>query len=489
MQIKLPDFNLAKLLVVGDVMLDRYWYGAASRISPEAPVPIVRVQQNEERPGGAGNVALNVTALGASVSLLGLCGQDEDGRTLQQKLHAAGVNSHLLMLDNLATTTKLRVLSQRQQLIRLDFEEPITQVDNDALMQGFIQHLPNTNMVILSDYGKGALRCHCASEFIELARKAKVPVLVDPKGLDFSIYHGATVLTPNRKEFEAIVGSCRDDHEIAEKGFNLMRELELSALVVTRGEQGMTLIRAHEPAMHFPAQTREVCDVTGAGDTVIAVLATSLAAQLAADSSLQIADALPMATVLANLAAGIVVAKLGAANVTPPELRRAGMQEQVTGKGIMTEEQLLLAIEDARHHGERVVMTNGCFDILHAGHVNFLQEAKTLGDRLIVAVNDDASIARLKGPGRPINSLARRMAVLAALSAVDWVVAFSDDTPTRLIRELQPDLLVKGGEYTLEQIVDADVVKAYGGEVKIVGVKEHSTTAIVEQIKEQAVAN
>jgi D-beta-D-heptose 7-phosphate kinase / D-beta-D-heptose 1-phosphate adenosyltransferase len=436
----------------------------------------VHIQKEEDRPGGAGNVALNIAALGGQATLLGISGDDDAATTLENKLQAANVNAHLYKIAGIPTTTKLRILSSQfhQQLIRLDFETSLPDFDSVALCAEFKARLPDTDAVLLSDYAKGTLRC--APELIALARKANIPVLVDPKGTDFSLYRGATLLTPNRKEFEAVVGICRDEQELISKGLQLIQDLDLSALLVTCGEQGMTLLQPNQPEKHLPALEREVYDVTGAGDTVIAVLASCMAA----------GESLPMATVLANIAASIVVGKIGAATVSLPELRHAAYQEQSAGRGIFTvEEQLLMAVQDAKAHGERIVMTNGCFDILHAGHVTYLEQAKKLGNRLIVAVNDDASVARLKGAERPINPLARRMTVLAGLSAVDWVIGFPDDTPERLLAALNPDLLVKGGDYTIDEVVGAEIVLKNGGEVKVLGVEQGlSTTGIIDKINQ-----
>ena len=329
-------------------------------------------------------------------------------------------------------------------------------------------------MLILSDYGKGAVANHQA--LIQAAKQQGVAVLVVPKGTDFSIYQGATLLTPNLAEFEAIVGPCQDEHQLVAKGAELMQALDLEALLVTRGEQGMTLLRPQLPALHLPAKAREVFDVTGAGDTVISTLAAALAAD----------ESLPKAMVLANIAAGIVVAKLGTATVSAPELRRALQRENGAGRGVLSLQQLQAAVEDAKAQGEKVVFTNGCFDILHAGHVTYLEQARAQGDRLVVAINGDASVTRLKGPGRPINAVDRRMAVLAGLGAVDWVVSFNEDTPENLLRLLKPDVLVKGGDYAVDQVVGAEIVRANGGEVKVLGLVENSsTTAIVEKIRSE----
>lgn len=472
MKIQIPSFASAQVLVVGDVMLDRYWHGATSRISPEAPVPVVHVGESEERPGGAGNVALNIAALGAHPQVLGITGQDEAADSLQRCLEGAGVECRFARLAGVPTVTKLRVISRHQQLIRLDFEDGFAALEADPLLADFGAQLATTGVVVLSDYGKGTLRS--IQDFIRQGRAAGKAVLVDPKGQDFNRYRGATLITPNLAEFEAVVGHCANEAELVDKGMALIQDCDLDALLVTRGEQGMTLLAAGQPELHLPAQAREVFDVTGAGDTVISVLAAALAA----------GERLPVATALANIAAGIVVAKLGTAAVSVPELRRALQAGQEAGCGVMTEAQLLIAVEDARAHGEGIVMTNGCFDILHAGHVSYLAEAKRRGDRLIVAVNEDASVARLKGEGRPVNGVERRMAVLAALESVDWVVPFSEDTPERLICSVLPDLLVKGGDYRPEQIAGHDCVTANGGEVVVLGFEDGcSTSEIIEAIR------
>ncbi|MEL7936837.1 bifunctional D-glycero-beta-D-manno-heptose-7-phosphate kinase/D-glycero-beta-D-manno-heptose 1-phosphate adenylyltransferase HldE [Pseudomonas delhiensis] len=473
MKLTMPRFDQAPVLVVGDVMLDRYWHGATSRISPEAPVPVVRVEQHEDRPGGAANVALNLAALGAPAFLVGVTGEDEAAASLADSLGAVGVTTRFQRIAGQPTIVKLRVMSRHQQLLRVDFEEPF-RTDAQALARETEALLDQVRVLVLSDYGKGALKNHQA--LIQAARKRNIPVLADPKGKDFSIYRGASLITPNLSEFEAIVGRCQDENELVAKGLKLLGDLELGALLVTRGEHGMTLLRPGHPALHLPARAREVFDVTGAGDTVISTLAGALAA----------GEDLPQAVALANLAAGIVVGKLGTAAISAPELRRAVQREQGSERGVLGLEQLLLAIEDARAHGEKIVFTNGCFDILHAGHVSYLEQARAQGDRLIVAVNDDASVGRLKGPGRPINSVDRRMAVLAGLGAVDWVVSFSEDTPERLLAQVRPDVLVKGGDYSVDQVVGADIVAGYGGEVRVLGlVPNSSTTAIVEKIRQK----
>jgi D-beta-D-heptose 7-phosphate kinase / D-beta-D-heptose 1-phosphate adenosyltransferase len=476
MKLEMPPFEQARVLVLGDIMLDRYWEGGTSRISPEAPVPVVKVDQITDRPGGAGNVALNIAALGAGARLGGYTGDDEMADSLQDMLAGAGVECAFTRVAELPTITKLRIISRHQQLIRLDFEEADLVSGGAPLADTLGEKLQHCDALVLSDYAKGALAD--PAPLIRAAREANVPVLVDPKGTDFGRYRGATLMTPNLHEFEAVVGHCPTENELVARGEALMRELELSALLVTRGEHGMTLLRPGEEELHLPARAREVFDVTGAGDTVIAVLAAAVAAG---------AD-FPQAVGLANIAASIVVGKLGTAAVSAPELRRAVQQEQGSERGAVSLEQLQIAVADARSQGEKVVFTNGCFDIIHAGHVTYLEQARQQGDRLIVAVNSDDSVRRLKGKGRPINPQDRRMAVLAGLESVDWVLCFDDDTPRPLLQALRPDVLVKGGDYAgKEEVVGWEIVEGYGGEVTVLGVVENlSTTAIVEKIQEDS---
>ena len=473
MKLVMPRFDQARVLVLGDIMLDRYWHGGTSRISPEAPVPVVRVEQIKDRPGGAGNVALNIAALGSGSTLLGYTGDDEMADALQDMLQGAGVECAFQRLPGQPTITKLRVISRHQQLLRLDFEQDGLTESGAGLADGFGAHLGDCGAVVLSGYAKGALAD--PGELIRQARAAGVPVLVDPKGSDFSRYRGATLMTPNLQEFETIVGACTSEQQLVERGETLMRDLGLEALLVTRGEHGMTLLRPGTEELHLPARAREVFDVTGAGDTVIAVLAASLAG----------GASLEQAVGLANIAASIVVGKLGTAAVSAPELRRAIQSEQGSERGVVSREQLAIAVADARSHGERVVFTNGCFDIIHAGHVTYLEQARQQGDRLVVAVNDDDSVRRLKGSGRPINPVDRRMAVLSGLEAVDWVVSFHEDTPIPLLETLKPDVLVKGGDYGDKTgVVGWEVVEGYGSEVRVLSLVENvSTTDILRRMQ------
>ncbi len=472
MAVDLPGFEQARILVVGDVMLDRYWHGGTHRISPEAPVPVVHVGRSEERPGGAGNVALNIAVLGGQVTLLGLVGDDEPGRTLNELLAGAGIDCRLERQRQLPTITKLRVISRHQQLIRMDFEDGFPGVDSSRLLAEFEKQLAAHDLVVLSDYGKGTLRNIGA--YIQRARAAGKPVLIDPKRRDFTLYRGATLLTPNLQEFEAVAGPCADDETLVERGQALLRQHALEALLITRGERGMTLLQRQAEPRHLPTHAREVFDVTGAGDTVISVLAAGLAAGLPLES----------ATQLSNLAAGVVVGKLGTASVTVDELKWALNEHRVVHRGVVTEAELADAVAACRARGERIVFTNGCFDILHAGHVTYLEQASRMGDRLIVAVNVDETVRALKGADRPVNTLARRMTVLAALACVDWVVPFAEETPERLICELLPDYLIKGGDNHPDEIPGARCVRAAGGEVLVMGyVDDCSTTGLISEIR------
>lgn len=472
MEVTLPDFGNAKILVVGDVMLDRYWSGDSSRISPEAPVPIVKVANVEDRPGGAANVALNIAALGANAKLLGLTGEDEAAQALRGKMTAVNVECDFLQLPDYPTITKLRVLSRSQQVIRLDFEEDVAAVNTQPLVTKTLDSLAEYPVMIVSDYNKGALVK--VQQMIQAAKQQGVPVFIDPKGCDFERYRGATLLTPNLSEFESVVGHCKTEQELVEKGHQLIAEYDLEALLVTRSEKGMTLIRTGQEEFHLPALAQEVYDVTGAGDTVISVLATAVAA----------GSSLEQACALANAAASVVVAKIGTSTVSPIELANSVYGSHESGFGVLTEDQLKIAVQSAKLRGEDIVMTNGCFDIIHAGHVSYLNSARKLGQRLIVAVNSDASVRGLKGEGRPVNQCDRRMTVLSALGAVDWVVEFTEDTPERLISELLPDVLVKGGDYKVEEIAGHKQVLANGGKVKILQFEDGcSTTAIIDAIK------
>ncbi len=473
MTLSIPDFSSTRVVVAGDVMLDRYLFGSTGRISPEAPVPVVHVQQTDDRPGGAANVAVNLAALGVSTRLVGVVGRDEAARSLAAILGGRGIQCTFAEAEDRPTITKTRVQSRGQQLIRLDEEKAIA-MPGDAVAAALAGTLDGAGAVILSDYGKGALAE--VQTMIRSCRDAGVPVLVDPKGTDFGKYRGASLITPNQSEFEAVAGAAVSDDDLVARARALMRELELEALLVTRSEKGMLLVEGDAEPLFLSTQAREVYDVTGAGDTVIATLAAALAS----------GQALSSAAALANLAAGLVVRKIGVAAVTPGELSAALHQRGQGGRGLVDLDMLLALVAESRGRNERIVMTNGCFDVLHAGHVAYLEEAKSLGDRLVVAVNDDDSVRRLKGETRPVNGLADRMLVLAGLAAVDWVVPFSEDTPARLIEEVLPDVLVKGGDYAPDEIVGAREVLQNGGEVRVLAFREgQSSSRIIDRLRDE----
>ena len=458
------------MAVVGDVMLDRYWVGSAGRISPEAPVPVLRVTGRDDRIGGAGNVAANVVAAGGQAALCAVVGDDDDGRALEALCARAGIVTRFQRSTG-ATTVKLRMLAQHQQLLRVDFETTLLPSVAAELQAGAAEALDGVGAVVLSDYAKGVL--HEPGPWIQAARQAGAAVVVDPKSRDFSRYAGADVLTPNLGEFEAAAGRTpSSESELGELALGICRRHQIGALLITRGEQGMTLVQPDRPVFHLPAQAREVFDVTGAGDTVCALLACGLAAGLDIET----------AVTLANIGAGISVGKLGTSVVTLEEIAGAlsAAARPTAGGESLASSEALAAVRAAQAAGQKVVMTNGCFDLLHPGHVRYLAAAAALGDRLLVAVNSDASVQRLKGPGRPVNPLESRMEVLAGLRAVDWVVPFEDDTPLELIRLLAPDVLVKGGDYSLETIVGAQETLARGGQVEVLPFHEgHSSTAMI----------
>lgn len=466
---QLPSLSGVRVLVVGDVMLDRYWSGSAGRVSAEAPVPVVAIEHTEERPGGAANVALNVASLGARCTLVGVVGDDDAGRSLTTRLEAAGVTCDLVVASGWSTIIKLRVLSRKQQLLRADFESPVPEAAAREAARRADKHAHTVQAMVLQDYDKGTLL-----EPRTLIAGAPVPAIVDPKNKPFAAYEGADLVKPNAAELAAAGGVWADESDLVATARRLCLEARLGGAVVTRGAQGMTVVAPEGGHQHLPAMPVDVFDVTGAGDTAAAALGITRALGLPVMDCARIA----------NAAAGLAVAKSGTAVVSGPELARALAAELHPGRGVMSAARLEDAVRLARAAGERVVFTNGCFDILHAGHVAYLEEASRLGDRLVVAVNGDESVRRLKGPGRPVNPLEQRMRVLAGLAVVDWVTTFAEDTPERLLAALAPDMLVKGGDYALDEVVGADIVRAAGGEVRVLSrVDDCSTSAIIERLQ------
>ena len=471
---KLSD---VKILVVGDVMLDRYWHGDTARISPEAPVPVVRVSDFEDKAGGAANVAKNIVHLGAQASLLGIIGEDDNGQSLQASLEKEGISSLLVKQNQAPTITKIRILSRSQQVVRLDIEQSFSQQHADLLSAEFERLIEQFEMVLFSDYNKGSLAN--IGGMIDVAKKAGKTVLVDPKSKDLAIYAGADYVTPNLTEYQAAGGVSGDEEQIAQSAKKIISDCSIGAMLLTRSEQGMSLITATEK-FDYPAQTLEVADVTGAGDTVIATLAVMLGTQMPASQAVEVA----------NIAAGITVTRLGAATLSPEELSSnlTAYLERTGAHYHPTADEVFERIKQARRRGDKIVFTNGCFDILHAGHVRYLAQAKTRGDKLVVGLNNDDSITRLKGADRPVNSLQERATVLTALAAVDWVIPFGsveeNDTPANLIQQLKPDVLVKGGDYKIEDIAGAEFVLANGGNVEVLEfVNDCSTSKVISKIK------
>jgi D-beta-D-heptose 7-phosphate kinase/D-beta-D-heptose 1-phosphate adenosyltransferase len=466
----------ARVLVLGDVMLDRYVYGSVDRMSPEAPVPVLRQESLRAMVGGAGNVARNAAALGAKVVLIGLVGEDAAGRELAAMLgDEPGISTRLVNDGARPTTVKTRFVAGRQQLLRLDDEAAVPANGHvaAALLAALDAALPAVDIVLLSDYAKGVLGDAVLQRAIAKIHGAGKRLIVDPKSRDFSRYAGADLLTPNRTELAAATGIAgEDDAAVARAARQAMEIARLGAVLATRGERGMTLVVADCEPLHLSAEAREVFDVSGAGDTVIATLAVALA--VGAD--------LGQAARMANTAAGIATGKLGTAVVHPADLLGA-----LQARDVLASEAKVVGLETAlerlqrwRAAGERVAFTNGCFDLIHPGHVSLLSQARGAADRLIVGLNSDASIRRLKGPDRPVQNETARGIVLASMSAVDLVLLFDEDTPIELIRAIRPDVLVKGADYRIDQVVGADVVQSHGGRVMLADLLAgHSTTGTI----------
>ncbi len=465
-------------LVVGDLMLDEYLWGKAERISPEAPVQVVDVLREDMRLGGAGNVANNLAALGCRVTIASVIGEDENGWTLLKAFNRTGIDtSGVLQAADRKTARKTRVIAANQQIVRIDREtrEPLTPLFEGRLVEWLTQNISSFSMVLISDYLKGVLTQTVLTTIITSARKSSIPVLIDPKGADYSRYNGATILTPNRKEAEAAsLIPITDEISLTEAARAIMSQAGLEHLLITRSEQGMSLFSADGDHVHIPTVAREVFDVTGAGDTVLAVLGCGVAGGLGIAESAR----------LANVAAGIAVAKLGTSVVTPSEIIDAvSLAHRDTDSKIKNRDVLASILERERAKGRQVVFTNGCFDLLHAGHVKYLQAARRLGDILVMGLNSDTSVRRLKGPRRPLIGEEERAHILAALDCIDYVCLFDEDTPLELITALKPLILVKGGDYTADGVVGKDLVESYGGRVELIPfVDGKSTTSIIEKV-------
>jgi len=454
-------------------MLDRFVYGVAKRLSPEAPVPVVRQTRRQSMPGGAGNVTRNIAALGGKPVLISLIGHDAEGNEL---LDLLGPNAHLVRSTEWRTMVKERIIAQHQQIVRIDDEQPrdVSPLERDGLMAALGQSIQGARAVILSDYGKGVLTSGCCAEALRIASKAGVFSLVDPKGVDYSRYAGASVITPNASELAEATGMpTATDADVQAAARALLARIDVGAIVATRSEKGMMLVPRDGAVVNAPAIAQEVFDVSGAGDTVIATLALSIAAGLT----------LPDAMRFANAAASVVVAKLGTAVCSAAELELALRGSDGTG-GALPREDAARLVHEWQAAGLTVGFANGCFDVLHAGHARMLREARRHCDRLIVALNDDASVTRLKGPTRPVNPLDDRASVIGALGAVDAVTSFSEDTPLELILDLRPDCLFKGDDYKIENVVGAREVASWGGRTVLLNLLPgRSTTGIVERMQ------
>ena len=467
----LPVAPNVHVLVVGDIMLDRYIHGRTDRVSREAPVPVVQVDGSEDRLGGAANVAMNVAALGARCTLVGSIADDAAGQTVSDLLESAGIQADLVVVEGWRTTLKERLVSMQQQLVRMDFEQVLPAEYAEEVAARTARHMAAADVLIIEDYDKGAVAE--PQRIMADAARHDLAVIADPKFKPFSAYCGVTILKPNRPEFEAALGYWPEEQELAAAGCGLARSSGSDAIALTRGGDGLTVFEATGACRHVPAVSVDVYDETGAGDTVAATLGVCTALGWPRNEAAR----------LANVAGGVVCTKFGTAAATTQELNLAARTASAQGQA-PRRRQLTAAVARARRHGERIVFTNGCFDILHAGHVGYLNEARELGDRLIVAVNDDDSVRRLKGDQRPVNRLEQRIRVLEGLASVDWVVPFSEDTPETLIAEIRPDVLVKGGDYAVRDVVGADVVRGYGGDVRVLGwVENCSTTDIVDRIR------
>ncbi len=472
------DFATLRILVVGDVMLDRYIVGEVERISPEAPVPVLRQTGSYDRPGGAANVAMNLAGLGVKAILCGAVGDDANGTTLRSAVRAVGVDTMPMVVCTLPTITKTRVVSRTQQLLRLDVEGrgKFAPDESDAMVHAALQTLPGVHAVILSDYAKGALTDALCRSVIDAARRQGTPVLVDPKTRDFTRYAGATTICPNLQELSAATGvPVHDIDNLLVAAYSLLQPLKIDFLTVTMSERGIRVLQRNGPEVHSAAKAREVFDVSGAGDTVIATLAASLA------GGLRLASALD----LANLAAGIVVAKIGTVPIAAAEIvAQLTRSAAVTSKEkVLPRDRAIARVKEWRDAGETIVFTNGCFDLIHVGHITLLEDCLRFGSKLVVGLNTDASVSRLKGPSRPIVGEAERAKVMAALASVDLVTMFDEPTPLELIRALRPAVLVKGGDYTVETVVGHEDVLAYGGRVEIVPTVEgFSTTNLVQKM-------
>jgi len=475
----IESFSTTRILCVGDVMLDQFIRGTIFRISPEAPVPVLRIKDESIVLGGAGNVVRNLEALGSQATFISVIGKDASGSQIQRLLkNSPKVKAHLIVDEARMTTTKTRFIAGNQQILRTDQEQtiPLNSQSETELLALFKSQIQDHDLIVLSDYAKGLFSHKGLQSLIQEARTHNKPILVDPKGHDYARYKGATLLTPNRQELTHVSRSeVQTQKDLESLACQVINTCDLQAMIVTQGADGMTLVEKSGDIERLPTQALEIFDVSGAGDTVIATLALSIASGASFSEAMH----------LANTAAGLVVAKVGTAIVHPDELIAALHHQEVEAheKKIVSWQMAQEKIQKWKRRGKRVVFTNGCFDLLHPGHVSLLSQAKKAGDRLIIGLNTDSSVQRLKGPTRPIQQETSRAFVLSSLESVDLVVLFEEDTPLELIQALKPDVLVKGADYTVDQVVGAPFVQSYGGEVVLIDLVEgQSTTSMVSRM-------
>lgn len=461
----------SSVLVIGDVILDKYWFGKVDRISPEAPIPIIHKDREEFRLGGAANVAYNLKKIGAKSEIISFIGDDENGNVLKDLLLNKGVKPRLFREKNFKTISKLRVLRNTHQLLRVDEEDENPKLDHDKILSLIKKNIDKYKAIVISDYGKGALSPKLIKDVIKISNRKKIKVLVDPKGSEFYKYKKAFIITPNLSEFEGIVGKTSSIEDRIKKAKLLRKELDLNYLLLTMGKEGMLII-GEKYSQHFKAEAKNVFDVSGAGDTVISVLAAFLSVDFPINESVK----------FSNFAAAIVVGKVGTSSVSMSELKC--LIRDTEDKNLITQKELINIIENERSNKKKIIMTNGCFDILHSGHLAYLKEARSLGDILIVAINSDSSVSRLKGRDRPINTSKDRAKLLNALEFVDYVIEFKEDTPKKLYSYILPDIIVKGGDYSISEIEGALEVKKNGGEVKVLKfIEGYSSSGIISRIK------
>lgn len=494
---KMNLFKKSKILVIGDAMLDKYSFGSTNRISPEAPVPVLKVKKEILKPGGAANVAANLSSLGINTSLIADVGIDDNGKILRKLIKSLKVNLISKINKNIVTTTKTRIISQNQQLIRIDDECDNHKISKNNISKETEKIIKSSDAVIFSDYNKGSLTN--INQLIKIANKHKKPVFIDPKGDDFNCYKNAFAITPNLKEFENIVGPCKDHNEIIKKAKNLSKKLNINSILVTLGSNGMILIQKNNKTEYINAASKkEVFDVTGAGDTVIAVLCAAYLSSKDND--------LYFAAIVSNIAAGEVIKKLGAQSIGGTELTSIvyadiNLEDELEdeyfkkfdklddhNRVIKNEIELKKVVNLIKSLGFSISFTNGCFDILHRGHTKYLDDARKLADFLFIGVNDDASVKKLKGKNRPVNNIKDRMEMLRRITLDDaFIIKFNEQTPMQLIKKIKPNILVKGGDYKSNEIVGSDFVKKNGGKIKIIPfIKGCSTTNIIKKINKSA---